>query len=406
MTTVKMLVRTHPVAAYVVLAFGISWGGFVLVVGPRGFPGNGSQFDTLLPLVVAAMLAGPSVAGILLTGLLDGRSGLRELLSRLLTWRVATGWYALALLPAPLLAAALLFPLSLTSPIFTANDKTAVLLSGIAAGLTTVLEEVGWTGFAVPRLRHRHGVLATGLIVGIMWGAWHLLQALWIGGTYAGDVPLGLYISLSFLFSVAQLTAYRVLMVWLYESTESLFVVTLMHASLTASLIFIFTPLAAGVPSLIYGGCLAAALWIVVAMMVVASRQFSRQPLRSGIARTRETMYEGADRLRESIRFDARHRDPDSGHHPHPSERGRRPPGGRNPGLRSLRCRGVRQRGLRRFVAGRRDSTPAPACSRTGAQAGMAVQRRIVRRSPSNRRPTGQEGAKGDQRGRRAASPA
>jgi hypothetical protein len=103
----KAFIAKHPLKTYYALTFAISWSGFVLVVGPDGFPGNGSQFDSLVPLVVLAMLAGPSVAGILLTALVSGRAGLRELLSRLLRWKVAARWYVAALVPAPVLAAAL-----------------------------------------------------------------------------------------------------------------------------------------------------------------------------------------------------------------------------------------------------------------------------------------------------------
>src|SRR4249920_831879 len=135
MATIKAFVTRHSVAAYFALALAISWTGFVLVVGPGGFPGRGSQFDTLLPFVAAAMLAGPCVAGILLTGFTSGVPGLRDLFSGLLKWRVGAGWYAVALFPAPLLAAAVLFALSLTSPIFSTDGKAVVLLSGIVAGL-------------------------------------------------------------------------------------------------------------------------------------------------------------------------------------------------------------------------------------------------------------------------------
>jgi membrane protease YdiL (CAAX protease family) len=275
----KAFIARHPLKTYFALAFAISWGGFVLVVGPGGFPGNGSQFDSLMPLVAVAMLAGPSVAGILITGLVSGRAGLRALLSRLLRWRVAARWYAAALVPAPLLAGTVLVALSLTSPIFAEEGRATLLLVGIAAGLTTVLEEVGWTGFAVPRLRLRYGVFATGIIAGVAWGAWHFLQALWVGGTYAGGVPLILYVPLSFLAGVAQLTAYRVLMVWVYDRTESLLVATLMHGSLTTSTIFLFTPAASGVAFLTYVWALAAVLWVVVAAVAFgARRRPSRQP--------------------------------------------------------------------------------------------------------------------------------
>jgi membrane protease YdiL (CAAX protease family) len=280
MVTLKAVITKHPVAAYFALTFAISWGGFVAVVGPGGFPGSGSQFDALLPFVASAMLAGPAVAGVLLTGLVSGKAGLRDLGSRLLRWQVGALWYAAALLPAPVLAAAVLFALSLRSPIFTAENSAPILLAGLSAGVMTVFEELGWTGFAVPRLRRRYGVFSTGLILGVVWGAWHLLQGLWIGGTYAGSLPLAVFVPLSFIVGTAQLTAYRVLMVWVYDRTQSLLVATLMHASLTASTIFIFTPVATGVSVLIYSATLAAALWIVVAAVAVApSGQLRRRPL-------------------------------------------------------------------------------------------------------------------------------
>jgi membrane protease YdiL (CAAX protease family) len=285
MITTEGFLTRHPVATYCALTYAISWSGFVFVVGPDGFPGTGSQFDALLPSVAAAMLAGPSVAGLLLTACLSGTAGLRNLLSGLFRWRVAGRWYAAALLPAPLLSAAVLFALSLTSPIFTAPDKSAILLTGLTAGLTTVFEELGWTGFATPRLRRRYGIVTTGLIVGVVWGAWHLLQGLWIGGTYAGSLPIAVFVPVSFISGVAQLTAYRVLMLWVYDRTNSLLVATLMHASLTASTIFVFSPAVTGVTSLIYGSVLAGALWIVVAAVAWAgSRQLSRRPLQRRIA--------------------------------------------------------------------------------------------------------------------------
>jgi uncharacterized protein len=285
MITSKAFITRYPVPTYFALTFAISWGGFLMVVGPGGFANTSWQTDGRFPFAVLAMLAGPSVTGLLLTGLVDGKAGLREVLRRLLRWRVGAGWYAVALLPAPLLAAAVLFALSLSSPIFTTADKAAVLLSGIAAGLTTVLEELGWTGFAVPRLRRRYDVVTTGLIVGALWGAWHFLQGLFISGTYSGSLPLALFVPMNFFAAVAQLTAYRVLLVWIYDRTGSLLVVTLMHASLTASTIFIFTPLATGVSFLTYVWVLAAALWVVVAAVAVANKgHLSRQPLRRRVA--------------------------------------------------------------------------------------------------------------------------
>lgn len=272
MSIVRVFIGRHPVPSYFVLTFAISWGGFVAAVGPGGFMNTDVWQTASLAFAVMAMLAGPTIAGLLMTGIVDGRGGFRRLLSRLFKWRVGIKWYAFALLPAPILSIMVLLALSMTCPLFTARNKVAVLIPGIMAGLTTIFEEIGWTGFAVPRLRKRYSVLTTGFIVGVLWGIWHLLQQLYISGTYTGGVLLSVYLSIAFFNTVAGLTAYRILLVWINDRTGSLLLTTLMHASLTASNIFIFRPEAIGAPFLAFGLLFAAAQWIFVAVVVVASR--------------------------------------------------------------------------------------------------------------------------------------
>jgi uncharacterized protein len=299
MTSLRAFILRHSVLTYFALTFAISWGGVLLVIGgPGGIPGTTEQLERLLPFAILAMLAGPSVAGILLTGLVFGRVGFRDLLSRLLRWRVGARWNAVALLTAPLVFAAVLLALSLTSPAFlpgilASDDKASLLLSGIAAGLVVgIFEELGWTGFAVPTLRLRYGVVATGLIVGVVWGAWHLLtNDFWASGASSGALPLALFIAANgFGFLVGQLTAYRMLMVWVYDRTGSLLVAMLMHASLTAST-FILGPLAiSGVALLTYDFALAVAMWVVVAVVAVACRgRLAQPPLHSALSPRRST---------------------------------------------------------------------------------------------------------------------
>jgi membrane protease YdiL (CAAX protease family) len=284
MTTIKAFIKRNPVLTYYALTFAISWGGILIVVGPGGIPGTREEFERLLPVVILALMAGPSVAGLLLTGLVHGRAGLRELLSRLLRWRVGARWYAVALLTAPLLMTAIPLALSLLFPEFlpgivATDDKASLLLRGIAAGLIGgFLEELGWTGFAIPRLRLRYSVLTTGLIVGFLWGAWHFLMNFWTSGSPSGALSLALLLH-SVLFSVGILPAYRVLMVWVYDRTGSLLVAMLMHMSLIISNV-ILVPLAIGVHLVTWSLVLATALWVVVAAVAVANRgQLSRQPL-------------------------------------------------------------------------------------------------------------------------------
>ena len=275
MTTITAFIKRHPVLTYFALTFAISWGGILMVIGPGGILGTKEVSEGLMPFVYLATLLGPSLAGILLTGLVDGRAGFRELLSRLLRWRVGARWYAVALLTAPLLITATLFALSLTSPVFlpvivTTDDKVSLLLTGIVMGLVVgFFEELGWTGFAVPRLRLRYGGLTTGLIVGLLWGAWHF--PLFSGSvSSSGALPPALYLSV-LLFSF--LPAYRVLMVWVYDRTRSLLVAMLMHAPLAASQLILIPPAITGVQVVTYDLVFAAALWVFVAAVAVAQRR-------------------------------------------------------------------------------------------------------------------------------------
>jgi uncharacterized protein len=193
-----------------------------------------------------------------------------------------------ALLTAPLLSAAVLLPLSLTSSAFlpgliASDDKASRLLFGIVVALVVgFFEELGWTGFAVSRLRLRYGILTTGIIVGVLWGAWHLLAAaLWASATTAGGLPQALFLLVrGFGLLVGGLVAFRVLMVWVYDRTGSLLVAMLMHMSLTASSLIINPLEISGVALLIYDYVSAAAWWTVVAAIAIANGgQFSRQPL-------------------------------------------------------------------------------------------------------------------------------
>ncbi|MDD5774065.1 MAG: CPBP family intramembrane metalloprotease [bacterium] len=284
MATIKDFIKKHPVITYFVMTFAISWGGVLIVIGPGGIPAaSKEQFDALLPAAILALLAGPSVTGILLTGLVYGRAGYLEFLSRLFRWRVGIRWYAAALLIAPLVMTAVLFALSFLSPqflpgIFVSNDKISHLMFGLSVGLVAGLfEELGWTGFAIPELIKRYSVFITGLIVGVLWGVWHLIVCYWISGTYSGELSLISYL----LDPLLLLPVFRVLMVWVYDRTGSLLVGMLMHISLTASARIISPLVIAGVSLLAFDLVWFAAVCGIVAAVAVANGgQFSRQPIK------------------------------------------------------------------------------------------------------------------------------
>lgn len=279
--TTMAFIRRHAVLLYFVLTFAISFGGILIVAGPGAFLGTAEEGDVLDPSLYLAMLPGPSIAGILLTGLVGGREGLRDLLARLLRWRVGARWYAVALLTYPLTMTAMLGALALISPqvlpgTFITADNVTLLLIGIVVGLVTgFFEELGWTGFAIPRLRLQYGVVLTGLIVGLLWGAWHYPLFTASASSATAVAPVLMLAILLFSF----LPPYRVLMVWVYERTQSLLVAILMHASLAGSTV-VLAVAAPELPAVTYNLVLAAVLWGVVAAIAVANHgHIARPPL-------------------------------------------------------------------------------------------------------------------------------
>ncbi|MBE3558893.1 MAG: CPBP family intramembrane metalloprotease [Ktedonobacteraceae bacterium] len=280
MTQINVFIKRHPVLTFYILVFALSWGPPLIVFGfldTGALLGTGAQ-PILSPFAYLAMLPGaliPALAGLLVTGLISGRAGLRDLRSRLFRWRVSVRWYAVALLTAPLLMTAILFALSLTSRAFlpaiiTAGDKTSLLVSGLVVGLVfAFFEEVGWMGFATPEIRKRNGLLTTGLIVGLLWGALHL-PLFAVSASSSGPIPPALYVVVA-LFS--WLPAYRVLMVWVYDQTRSVLVAILMHLPIIVGTFVLLSPAMAGIPDLTFNLVFGAMLWVIIAGVALSSRR-------------------------------------------------------------------------------------------------------------------------------------
>jgi uncharacterized protein len=281
MWTVKSFVTRHPLPVYFAMTFAISWGAaFAAIGGSGGMRGTTPGSDPRFAYALIAMLAGPSVTGILLTALVRGRTGLRGIFSRLRRWQAGAIWYAIALLTGPVLMMTTLLGLSSVSPaflpgIFISDQKASILLVGLAVGLSAgVFEELGWTGFAIPMARRRHGLVATGLIVGIWWSAWHLFPNVWSSRAASGELPMSVFAAATALsIFTGYLTAFRVLMVWVYEHTESVSVAMLMHASFTASLLILNPVGISGTNLEVYSFALAGAVWLVVAAVAIADRR-------------------------------------------------------------------------------------------------------------------------------------
>jgi uncharacterized protein len=220
--------RRHPVVSFFALTYAVSWSGALFVALPHLLRGEPVPKLTGL-LMFPLMLVGPSSVGIILTRLIDGKAGLRDLFARMRRVSFPARWYAALLIPPGVVLAVLLGLKALVSPAFTPN----LFLPGVGFGLLAgFLEEIGWMGYAFPKMRQLSGPFAAAALLGLLWGAWHLPVVDYLGAA----TPHGSYWFPFFLAFTAAMTAMRVLIAWMYSHTQSVLLAQLMHASPTTAL--------------------------------------------------------------------------------------------------------------------------------------------------------------------------
>jgi membrane protease YdiL (CAAX protease family) len=167
----KVFVQRYPFVSYFGSAFLISWGSGFIVFIPRIFRGEVMPPTTAL-LLFPVLVISVALTGIILTGIQEGKGGVRNLFSRMSQWRVGVQWCMVALLTSPILILLTLFSLRmLVFPDFVPNFFPLGVLFGIIPGF---LEEIGWIGYAFPKMRVRSSALSASILLGVMWGLWHL----------------------------------------------------------------------------------------------------------------------------------------------------------------------------------------------------------------------------------------
>jgi len=252
-------VARHQVTLYFAATFAISWVGALSVATPALL--HRDPLPKMVGLMMfPIMLLGPCLTGITLTRMIGGRSGLNELFSQM--WRIRVGlWYAGLLIPPSLILIVLLCLKSFVSPIYAPNRFFIGIAFGVLAGF---LEEIGWMGFAFRALSGGRSELSAAVLIGLLWGFWHLPVIDFLGTA----TPHGSYLLSYFLAFIAVMTAMRVLIAWLYANTTSIFLTQLMHVSSTGWLVA-FSPIAVTArQEAIWYGVYAGVLWVVVALVV------------------------------------------------------------------------------------------------------------------------------------------
>jgi uncharacterized protein len=229
------LLARKPLLAYFVLSYAFFW---VFLISIGVVTGAFHIPFTSIPTWVMSAFAifgswMPTLAAVIVTGAGEGQEGIKRLLSKFFRFRFGIRWYLAALLPIPLAF--------LAGGLYRLPGGTAPGNPGLSVGFWSGLiglnlfqgatgEEAGWRGFALPRLQNRHGAMKASLILGLLWGFWHL--PLWLTSGLSGS-DLLIYI-LVFNAAIISLTF---LMTWVSNQVpNSLVPVVILHFCFNAGL--------------------------------------------------------------------------------------------------------------------------------------------------------------------------
>lgn len=206
---------------FFLLTFALTWSCFsTLAILARSAPVGVAGYALLLLGTFA-----PSIIAVSLTYRAEGSAGVTALLGRILRWQVGARWYlfAVAFFPAIKLAAALTHrALAGAWPRFGNESPAIILIAIIFSTPVQAGEEVGWRGYALPRMAARLGFGPASIVLGAIWGLWHLPLFFVPGEDYGQPF---------FVFAMGT-TALSVAIAWLYANTkESLLLTMLMHSA-------------------------------------------------------------------------------------------------------------------------------------------------------------------------------
>jgi membrane protease YdiL (CAAX protease family) len=248
MSRISGLVRHHPLITFFILAYALSWWAWILY--PFG----------LIPNPVASF--GPFLAAMIVLALTEGKAGLLGLFRRMIRWRVAPGWYAVALLlPAVLAATA-----TALNVLLGAQPPSGAQLRGwpeilptfalvlLIPGVGGAWEEPGWRGYAVPRLQRGRSALLASLILAVLIAGWHLPLMI-TGQIHYSDIVL--------------ILAAVIVFNWVFNNTAgSVLIIMLMHAANNAVAGSFFSTMFSGDDS-VRQSWLLALVWSVAAVLVI-----------------------------------------------------------------------------------------------------------------------------------------
>jgi len=239
----KGLLARHPLVSFFVLAYALTWVAwspwYLSEEGIGLLPYDGESISDYLNTV--ALIVGPTLSAFIMTGVIGGREGVLRLLRRIVLWRVGFRWYLVVLLgiPAVVVLYTLFLPGALAS--FKASAVPSTLFLYVVAGPVflfaggPVFEEIGWRGFALPRLQRLYGPLIGSLVLGVLWALWHLPLFL----IPSWDTPHGNPIDV--VLFVIWAVSITITFTWVFNNTKgSVLLVILAHGSINSAAAAVF----------------------------------------------------------------------------------------------------------------------------------------------------------------------
>jgi len=239
----KGLLTRHPLLSFFAMAYALTWLAwspwYLSKAGVGLLPYDGDSISDYLNTVALAL--GPTLSAFIMTGVTGGRDGVRRLLRRIVLWRVGLGWYLFVLLgiPAILVLSTIVLPGALAS--FQASAVPSTMFLYVVAGPVflfaggPVFEEIGWRGFAFPRLQRLHGPLVGSLVLGALWGLWHLPLFL----IPSWDTPHGSLLDVALFVTWAVSTT--IVITWVFNNTKgSVLLAILAHGSINSAAVAVY----------------------------------------------------------------------------------------------------------------------------------------------------------------------
>ena len=294
--SLQQVMRQHPLFSFFFMAYAFSW--IILIPFVLSEWGLLPKFFTFA--FVLNPFVGPTLAAVIMTGITEGKAGVLRLLRRCLQWRAGWQWYLFILLgiPALFLLGIIVLPGALASfqglppaflVVYLVNFVIIFFLGGPLG------EEIGWRGFALPRMQPRYGPLWGTLLLGVVWVFWHLPHFLTSAQRGGLGTNLATLLTINFPIFSLMVVALAIIFTWVFNHTRgSLFIAILLHASINTFSIVVplfSAPIVTSTDlAILIGGVVPALLIVILTRGRLGYQPGQQQPLTPGEIKAQPTL--------------------------------------------------------------------------------------------------------------------